>query len=61
VEEAQLEDFKANKLLPPKVAHWKAPPAEHEEPQPEAGEIVSFLALHERGLGTWRTRSFLGC
>jgi hypothetical protein len=43
------------------VAHWKAPPAEHEEPQPEAGEIVSFLALHERGLGTWRTRSFLGC
>jgi hypothetical protein len=24
---------------------------EHEEPQPEADEIVSFLVFHERGLG----------
>jgi hypothetical protein len=52
VEEAQLKDFAAKGLLPPRVvAHWRAPPAEHKEPQLEAGEIVSFLAFHGRGLG----------
>jgi hypothetical protein len=52
VEEAQLEDIAVKGLLPPRVvAHWRAPPAKHEEPQPEAGKIVSFLVFHERGLG----------
>jgi hypothetical protein len=32
------------------VAHKRAPPEEHEEPHPEADEIVSFLAFHKRGL-----------
>jgi hypothetical protein len=51
VEEMQLEVFAVNGLLSPKVvAHWRAPPVEHEEPQPEAGKIVSFLAFHERDL-----------
>jgi hypothetical protein len=52
VEESQLEDFTImGQLLPKVVAHWRAPPAEHEEPHPEHNEIVSFLAFHERGLG----------
>jgi hypothetical protein len=39
-------------LLQPKVvASWRAPPVEHEELHPEDNEIVSFLALHECGLG----------
>ncbi|RLM52734.1 hypothetical protein C2845_PMPSC055481 [Panicum miliaceum] len=33
------------------VAHWRAPPVEHEEPHPHSDEIVSFLMFHERGLG----------
>jgi hypothetical protein len=32
-------------------AHWRAPRIEPEEPQPEAGEIMSFLAFHKNGLG----------
>jgi hypothetical protein len=51
VEEVQLEDFATKGFLPPKaVTHWRAPPAEHEELRPEAGEIVSFLVFHEHGL-----------
>jgi hypothetical protein len=51
MEESQLKDFAMKGLLPPKVvAHWRAPPAEHEEPHPEEDEFVSFLAFHERGL-----------
>ncbi|RLM64323.1 orf3 [Panicum miliaceum] len=41
--EDRLQDFAEKGLLPPKT--------EHEEPQPEADEIVSFLAFHERALG----------
>ncbi|RLN19608.1 putative retrotransposon protein [Panicum miliaceum] len=52
VTEDRLQDFTENGLLPQKaVVHWRAPLAEHEEPQPEADQIVSFLAFHERGLG----------
>jgi hypothetical protein len=48
----RLLDFTEKGLLPPKaVAHWRAPPAEHEEPQPEAYEIMSFLVFHKRGNG----------
>jgi hypothetical protein len=51
VVEAQLEDFVVKGLLPPRaVAHWRAPPVEHEEPQLKASEIVSFLAFHEHEL-----------
>jgi hypothetical protein len=35
------------------------PPVEHEEPQPEADEIVNFLAFHERGL-VYPTHHLLG-
>jgi hypothetical protein len=52
VEESQLEDLAVKGLVPPKVvAHWRAPPVEHEELHPYPGEIVSFLTFHERGLG----------
>jgi hypothetical protein len=52
VEESQLQDFAAKGLRPPKaVAHWRAPPVEHEEPMPEDGKIMSFLTFHECGLG----------
>jgi hypothetical protein len=50
--EDRLQDYMEKGLRPPKVVvHWRAPPAEHEEPQPEADEIVSFLMFHERSLG----------
>ncbi|RLM81038.1 hypothetical protein C2845_PM12G15250 [Panicum miliaceum] len=40
--EDRLQDFAEKGLLPPKAgAHWRAPLAEHEEPQPKADEIVS--------------------
>ncbi|RLM64283.1 retrotransposon protein, putative, unclassified [Panicum miliaceum] len=43
IEEAQLEDFAVKGLLPPRaVAHWRAPPMKHEQPQPKAGEIAFF-------------------
>jgi hypothetical protein len=59
MEESQLEDFTTKGLLPPKVvAHWRAPPAEHEEPHREDDEIVIFLAFHEHGLG-YPTHPFL--
>jgi hypothetical protein len=51
VEEMYLEDFVVKGLFLPKVvAHWRAPPVEHEELQPEADEIVSFIAFHEHSL-----------
>ena len=37
-------------LLPKGVMHWTAPTGE-DFPQPQASEVVSFLAFHERGLG----------
>ena len=37
-------------LLPKEVAHWRAPTGE-DFPRPRAGEVVSFLAFLERGLG----------
>jgi hypothetical protein len=44
--------FTEKGLLPSKeLAHWRPPPAGHEEPRPEADEIVSFLTFYERGLG----------
>jgi hypothetical protein len=33
------------------VAHWRAPPVEHDEAQPELGKIVSFLLFHVCSLG----------
>ena len=46
-----LESFVKKGFLPPmEVAHWRAPGRE-DFPQPRPGEVVSFLAFHERGLG----------
>ena len=54
--------FAMKGFLPPKeVAHWRAPGRE-EFPQPQPGEVVSFLAFHERGLGYpahWFVRGLL--
>ena len=48
--ELVLKSFAVKGFLPPKeVAHWRAPRRE-EFPQPRPGEVVSFLAFHERGL-----------
>ena len=49
--ESVLKAFVVKGFLSPKeVAHWRAPGRE-EFPQPWPGEVVSFLAFHERGLG----------
>ena len=49
--ESVLAAFAEKGFLPPKeVAHWRAPRRE-DFPQPRAGEVVSFLAFHERGFG----------
>jgi hypothetical protein len=57
----RLQDFVEKGLLPQKVvAHWTAPLAEHDEPQPENDEIMSFLMFHEHGLGYPAHPSSLG-
>ena len=49
--ESVLKAFAVKGFLPPKeVAHWRAHGME-EFPQPRPGEVVSFLAFHECGLG----------
>ena len=49
--ESVLAAFVEKGFLPPKeVAHWRAPGREDFQ-QPLAGEVVSFLAFYERGLG----------
>ena len=51
VRESVLKALVTKGFLPPKeVAHWRAPGRE-EFPQPRLGEVVSFLAFHEHGLG----------
>ena len=51
VDETVLAAFTEKGLLPPKeVAHWRAPP-DKAFLCPWAGEVVSFLAFHERKLG----------
>ena len=48
--ETVLVAFVEKGFLPLKeVAHWRAPAGE-DFPQPRAGEVVSFLAFHERRL-----------
>jgi len=37
-------------LLSKEVAHWRAPVPGEAVPQPQANEVVSFLAFHKRGL-----------
>ena len=45
-----LAAFAEKGFLPPKeVAHWSALVGE-DFPQPQVGEVVSFLAFHECGL-----------
>ena len=49
--ESVLATFVEKGFLPPKeVLHWRAPTRE-DFLQSQAGEVVSFLAFHERGLG----------
>ena len=51
VRESVLRSFVAKGFLSPKeVAHWRVPRRE-EFPQPWPGEVVSFLTIHEHGLG----------
>jgi len=51
VDETVLAAFTKKGLLPPKeVAHWRAPAGEA-FPRPRVGEVISFLAFHEHGLG----------
>ena len=38
-------------LLSKEVAHWRAPVSGEVVLQPQANEVISFLAFHERGLG----------
>ena len=46
-----MKAFAMKGILPPKeMAHQRAPRRE-EFPQARPGEVVSFLAFHERGLG----------
>ena len=52
MEEEVLATFAEKGLLPSKeVAHWRAPASGEVVPQPQADEVISFLAFHERGLG----------
>ena len=57
-----LVAFAKKRFLPPKeVAHWRAP-GQEDFLQPQADEVVSFLAFHERGLGYpmhWFLHGFL--
>ena len=49
--ESVLATFTEKGVPPPKeVAHWRAPVVV-DFLRPQAGEVVSFLAFHERGLG----------
>ena len=52
MDEEVLAAFDEKGLLPPKeVAHWRSPMSGEAVPSPQADEVVSFLAFHERGLG----------
>ena len=52
VDEEVLAAFvKKGRLLSKDVAHWTAPVPGEAVPSPQADEVVSFLAFHERGLG----------
>jgi len=51
VDETVLAAFAEKGLLPPKeVTHWRAPAGEAFS-RPWGGEVISFLAFHDRGLG----------
>ena len=52
VDEEVLAAFTEKGLLPSKeVVHWRVPASGEVVSQPQADEVVSFLAFHERGLG----------
>ena len=52
MDEEVLAAFAEKGLLPSKkVAYCRAPAPREVVPQPQASEVVSFLAFHERGLG----------
>ena len=52
MDEEVLVAFAEKGLLPSKeLAHWRAPALGEVVPQPQADEVVCFLAFHERGLG----------
>jgi hypothetical protein len=54
VMEKMLQELVHNGLLRPRtnrdLPEWRAPPANHREPAPPEGYVVSFVAFHERGL-----------
>jgi len=54
--EHQLRDLEKEGLLHPLTSltrsEWIVPPAEHREPRPLEGYVVSFAKLHRHGLGS---------
>jgi len=56
VAEHQLWDLEKEGLLQPLTSstwpEWIAPPAEHQEPSPPEGYVVSFIKFHRHGLGS---------
>ena len=52
VDEEVLATFAEKGLLPSKeLAHWRASAPGEVVPQPQADEVICFLAFHEHGLG----------
>jgi len=54
--EHQLRDLEKEGLLRPHVSsmrpEWIAPPADHREPNPQRGYIISFAKFHRHGVGS---------
>jgi hypothetical protein len=55
VTERKLEDLVRDGLLWPRASRtqleWSVPPSDPREPAPPEGNVVSFMAFHERGFG----------
>jgi hypothetical protein len=56
VMERRLRDLVGEGLLRPATSstrlEWIAPPAEHQEPSPPEGYVISFIKFHRHGLGS---------
>jgi hypothetical protein len=52
--EKKLQELVRDGLLRPRtsrdLSEWRVPPTDHREPAPPEGNVVSFVAFHERGL-----------
>jgi hypothetical protein len=58
--ERQLRDLEKEGILRPRASstwrEWIAPPADHREPNPPKGYVVSFAKFHRHGLGSPSSR-----